>query len=67
MTDNAQNTPQENGLLDDETRIRQDLESIRDRYADTLHLLMPGVDHRLLPLAHSEWPHSTGLEMAILD
>ena len=68
MTDNEQNASQENGLLDvGRTRIRQELESLRDRSADVLHLMMPGVDHRLLPLAHSEWPHSAALEMGILD
>ena len=67
MSENHLNHSQESGSPGDAARLQAELESIRDRFADTLHLLMPGVDHRLLPLTHGEWPHSTVLEMNILD
>ena len=67
MTDNERDPSQEKRPQDDAARIHGELVSIRDRFADTLHLLMPGVDHRLLTLTRGERPHSPQLELGILD
>ena len=67
MSENNANTFHEMEPLDDWARTRQELESIRDRFADALLLLMPGVDHRLMTLPQGEWPHSAALRLQILD
>ena len=67
MTNNERNSSYETDPSEEEARIKKELESIRDRFADTLHLLMPGVDHHLLTLAYGGWPHTSELEHRILD
>ena len=44
-----------------------ELEGLRDRFADTLTLLIPSVDHRLLILTQGDWPHSVAFEVRILS
>ena len=46
-------------------RVHKELVSIKNRFVDTLHPLMPGVGHRPLTLTHGQWPHAAVLEMNI--
>ena len=66
MRENEESQPPRTGPTADDAKIRQELEAIRDRLADILQLLMPGVDHHLLTLTDGRWPHSEALEMSIL-